>query len=110
MAAPVATSNVLPLRPLTSLLASAQRLTGAKLKSTPGRSSAGKNWQEDAWEMYDLVGEERFLANTLAGRMSQARLFVGKIAENASDAPDPVDDQRLQDVLDAVGDTPSGRA
>jgi hypothetical protein len=110
MAAPIAIASRQPLRPLTSLLASAQRLTGAKLKATPGRNSGGKNWQEDAWEMYDLVGEERFLANTLAGRMSQARLFVGKVAENASDAPDPVDDQRLQDVLDAVGDTPSGRA
>ncbi len=110
MAAPIALASHQPLRPLTSLLASAQRLTGAKLKATPGRNSGGKNWQEDAWEMYDLVGEERFLANTLAGRMSQARLFVGKIAENASDAPDPVDDQRLQDVLDQIGDTPSGRA
>jgi hypothetical protein len=109
MAAPIALVSSNRPRPLTSLLASAQRLTSAKLK-TSSRSSTGKNWQEDAWEMYDLVGEERFLANTLAGRMSQARLYVGRLAENVEDEPDPVDDPRLQDVLDAVGDTPAGRA
>jgi len=109
MAAPLTLASSNRPRPLGSLLASAQRLTAQKLKAT-NRSSSGKNWQEDAWEMYDLVGEERFLANTLAGRMSQARLFVGRVAENAGDEPDPVDDQRLQDVLDQIGDTPAGRA
>lgn len=41
------------------------------------RASLGsRSWQAEAWAAYDEVGEERFLASTLAGRLSQARLYV----------------------------------
>lgn len=41
-----------------------------------GANSASTSWQAEAWAAYDEVGEERFLASTLAGRLSQARLYV----------------------------------
>lgn len=42
-----------------------------------GPASLGsRSWQTEAWAAYDEVGEERFLASTLAGRLSQARLYV----------------------------------
>jgi hypothetical protein len=98
-------------RPLSSLVASAQRITSKTTKAAPGRQQSGAGgWQEDAWEMYDLVGEERFLANTLAGRMSQARFYVGKLAEDSKDDPVPVDDAAITAVLDSVGGTAAGRA
>ena len=40
------------------------------------RSPAAHSWQAEAWAAYDEVGEERFLASTLSGRLSQARLYV----------------------------------
>jgi hypothetical protein len=96
-------------RPLGSLTASAQRLTAARLKSGPGRQT-DKGWQQDAWDMYDLVGEERFLANTLAGRMSQARFYIGKLTDDPQEEPVPVNDPRLQRLLDSVGQTGTGLA
>ena len=40
------------------------------------RTPAARSWQAEAWAAYDEVGEERFLASTLSGRLSQARLYV----------------------------------
>lgn len=40
------------------------------------RSPSARSWQAEAWAAYDEVGEERFLASTLSGRLSQARLYV----------------------------------
>lgn len=94
--------------PLTTLMASAQRLTQQKLERRSGIPRQSQ-WQEDAWDMYDLVGEERFLATTLANRVAQARLYVGRLAENPTDPPEPVDDPRLQGILDAIGDSPVAR-
>lgn len=77
-------------RPLqSSLTASAKRLTTTNIVRM-GSSGKGEAWQEDAWDMYDLVGEQRFLANTIAGRMSQARLFVGKMPKDPTDDVEPV--------------------
>jgi hypothetical protein len=93
-----------------SLLAAAVRLTTQTVgkRSNRGRSSSDGNWQEDAWEMYDLVGEVRFITNLLANQMSKARFYVGTIADNPTDPPVPVTDQTLQDALEAIGDGPSG--
>ena len=94
--------------PLASLVASARRITS---KTVSRQGSSAKSWQEDAWEMFDLVGEQRFLANTLASRMSQAKLYVGQqTADSQTDAPDPVEDNdAVTGVLDAFGDTASAR-
>lgn len=77
-------------RPMQSLVASARRLTSASLKSRGGAVKQ-RDWQADGWEMYDLVGEQRFLATTLANRMSQARFYVGTLPENPNDDPEPVE-------------------
>lgn len=67
-----------------TLTAAASRPTAAAARSrtTPpagasrGSALGSRSWQEEAWAAYDEVGEERFLASTLAGRLSQARLYV----------------------------------
>ena len=89
-------------KPLTSLLASAQRLTAEKMVN---RRVATANWQDDAWEMYDLVGEQHFLAATLASRMSQAKLFVGEISETGEAIP--TEKTAIKAILDAVGNSAS---
>ena len=100
---------VIKPKPLSSLVASAQRITSTV--TTRGTvTSSQKPWQEDAWDMYDLVGEQRFLAATLAGRLSQAKLFVGK-RDNDTDDPVPLDDSDpTVEVLTAVGNSVAGRA
>lgn len=95
--------------PLRSLVASAKRITSLTLTNRTHTATA-ESWQDDAWDMYDLVGEQRFLASTLANRMSQARFFVGSLTADDTDDPDPVDDDTLVSVLRAVGHNAAGLA
>lgn len=102
-------SGVKP-KPLGSLVASAQRLTSESLRGKHGTAVA-RSWQEDAWDMFDLVGEQRFLANTLAGRLAQARLFVGLVdPERPADDPTQCEDAEINGVLTAVGGSAPQRA
>lgn len=80
-------------RPLESLLAAATRVTSTKLLDRVGHSGLSKSegWQDDAWDMYDLVGEQRFLANTLANRLAQARFFVGRLPDDSTEDVEPVE-------------------
>jgi len=96
--------------PMNSLVASAKRLTKKKLQGGSFRKSTAAGWQEDAWEMYDLVGEQHFLGTTLANQASKARFYVGQLGAGAdtTDVPDPVDDEVLQGILDSVGGGPIG--
>lgn len=75
----------------SSLAASASKLTTTKIKGA-GRSAKAEEWQDDAWDMHDLVGEQRFLAHTLAGRMAQARFFVGRLPDNPTEAIEPLEE------------------
>jgi len=98
-------------RPLdNALLASAQRLTRETMRARPGQVGKMGAWQDDAWDMFDLVGELRFLAVTLAQRMSQARLYIGKLSDDPTEDPVPVDDARMNEVLDSVAQSSAARA
>jgi len=97
--------------PMMSLLAAATRLTSSTLSKRTYRSSSASAWQEDAWEMFDLVGELRFLATVIAGQGAKARFYVGTISDDPMDPPVPVEnDDQLTAVLQAIGDGPSGLA
>ena len=80
-------------KPLSSLTAAALRLTQKSVKERAGFAAvkSPEKWQADAWDMFDQVGEQHFLINTLANRLSQARLYVGRIDANSKDAPEPVE-------------------
>lgn len=90
-----------------SLTAAAARIGGARISRTVAAPSA---WQGDAWDMYDLVGEQRFLASTLAGRLSQARLYVAVDGQSLADDSTAVEDAGIEAVLDSVGDGTTGRS
>ncbi len=93
------------------LTASAQRLTSTNIAGGANRAGKAAEWQADAWEMYDLIGEQRFLANTLAGRASQARLYVGRLpSDDPLAEPEALDDPVLQGMLDSIGKAATGRA
>lgn len=98
-----------PPQPMGSLLAAATRLTDTRNRRANTRTS-GEQWQEDAWEMYDLVGELRFLATVLASQGAKARFYIGTLADDPLDPPVPVEDEELTNALEAIGDGPSGLA
>lgn len=92
--------------PLRSLVAAANRLTNKKLKKVSGKQSgsAAQAWQEDAWDMHDLVGEERFLAQTLANRMGQARFYVGLMPDDTTEDVEPADNPQVEEVFKTLVD------
>lgn len=87
--------------PLGSLTAAGIRLTSKKIKGL-GRSAKAEAWQEDAWDMYDLVGEQRFLASTLANRMAQARFYVGKLPDDPTEDIQPITEGPAADAFNAL--------
>lgn len=44
-----------------------------------------KDWQSEAWRLYDIVGEQRFLAGRIGDSIAQARLFVTEVDETGED-------------------------
>lgn len=104
-----------PGRPRAGFLASAYRLTGNKEGSprqgrTVANQSTAAPWQADAWDMYRLVGEVRFLTNVLASQGAKAKFYVGTLNPDPTLPPIPTTDKRLQDALEAIGDGPTGLA
>src|SRR5262245_39450420 len=97
-------------RPGDSIVASAQRLTSQRIQSRQSQKSP--SWQTDALDAYDLVGEVHFLGSTLANRLAQARFYVGRLPDNPTDDPVPLDEGDRPDisaVLDSVGATAAAR-
>ena len=114
-----------PTAPSTALTAAASRPAASRTSRTsrPGARAAAshaaslgsRSWQAEAWAAYDEVGEERFLASTLAGRLSQARLYVqhkptagphSSLRDDATDATDTATGptaQLAEAVLAALG-------
>lgn len=77
-----------------TLLASAALVKKDHVRATMGRTGMG--WQQAAWEYYDDVPELRFGVTWAANACSRARLYVGRIDEDGSSEPEPVNDKTYQ--------------
>jgi hypothetical protein len=86
----------------SSLVAAARRVTATQVRRFAGGQQAGREWQDESWNMYDLVGELHYLTTTLAGRMGQARLFVGTLPDDDTQAPQQVTDGPAAVAFDAL--------
>jgi hypothetical protein len=89
--------------PLSSLVASAKRISSKTMKRT-----TKERWQDEAWAMYDEVGELRFVANALASAGSGATLFAARMVPGADD-PEPYVSPNPDDP-DADAPDPAGEA
>ena len=100
--------------PLNSLVASARRIKGR----TVARSTV-QAWQDEAWNMYDEVGELRFTANVLASATSRARIFAATVTpgddhpaviRTDDDAPPSDDETYAADVVAMLARNVLGRS
>lgn len=51
-----------------------------------------REWQKDAWRLFDITGQLRFVANSIASQMSRARLYVAELddsGEGSTEVRDP---------------------
>jgi len=76
-----------------TLTASARRITSHKIERIKVNSDS-----TEAWDMRGLVGEMRFVTNSIAVKGSKAKLFVARVPSNQEDDPVPV---KRGDALDA---------
>lgn len=92
-------------RPRASLAAFREQqqraVTAATATVALGKGSAwatwkfgNREWQTEAWRLYDIVGELRFLASWIGDSVSQARLYVTKIDETGEETGE-VEDKRI---------------
>jgi hypothetical protein len=54
-----------------------------------------KDWQAEAWRLYDIVPEQRFLAGRIGDSIAQARLFVTEVDETGEETSE-TEDQRIR--------------
>jgi hypothetical protein len=68
-----------------AFVAAARRIATTKMTRSKTTSAAA-----EAWDLRDLVGEVRFITNTVASKGSRAKLFVAKVPANQEDDPVPL--------------------
>lgn len=73
-------------------------LTGATALVELGSGSSWKTWkfgntewQAEGWRLYDIVAEERFLANWIGDSLGQARLYVAELDERGEEVGETTD-------------------
>lgn len=109
---PTSTNGHLPSRPgkptnaapLQTMIAAASVLSRTAIKR-----SHPESWQQEAWDLYDEVGELRFVANAVASAMSHARLYVGRLEDSQREDPIEVEDGPAVELLNMIGGGPTGR-
>ena len=82
----------------------ARGLTAATATVELGRESAwaswkfaNREWQIEAWRLYDIVPELRFLAGWIGDSVSQCRLYVTRIDETGEETGE-VEDRRISEI------------
>ena len=74
-------ADVKPITPHAALTAavSSVRMDGAAWKTYKFGNRA---WQEEAWRLYDITGQLRFVANWAGNSISRCRLYVAEVDED----------------------------
>ena len=92
-----------------SLVASAARLrwdAGIGLKTW---RFGDDGWQQEAWRLYDVIGELRFIANWIGSALSRVRIYVAKVDENGR-IQQEVTSKRIGGLSDSLFNGPAGLA
>lgn len=77
--------------PRRGIVAASARLHKPGTKLAPTRE-----WQGDAWDAYDITGQGRFVANSVANAISRCRLYIAKLDPDTGEILGEADDPRLQ--------------
>jgi hypothetical protein len=64
------------------LVAAAIRITSLEGRGWPTYKFGDDTWQNEAWRLYDVIGELRFVANWIGSALSRVRLYVAEVDKN----------------------------
>jgi hypothetical protein len=65
-----------------SLVASAARITNLEGRGWRTYKFGDDSWQQEAWRLYDIIGELRYLANWVGSACSRVRIYVAEVDKN----------------------------
>jgi hypothetical protein len=68
--------------PSPSLVASAARIRSLDGQSWRSYKFGDDSWQTEAWRLYDIIGELRFVANWIGSACSRVRIYVAQVDDN----------------------------
>lgn len=77
--------------PRRGIVAASARLHKPGTKLAPTRE-----WQGDAWDAYDITGQGRFVANSVANAISRCRLYIARLDPDTGEILGEADDPRLK--------------
>lgn len=66
-------------------------------------------WQQEAWRLYDVIGELRFIANWIGAACSRVRIYVAEVDENGR-IQQEVTNKKIAGLADSLFGGPSGRS
>lgn len=97
-----------PYAKVQSLVSSAKRLTTGTARRQSRSTQTIQDWQTEAWNLYDLVAELRYLATTLARQQAMAKFYVVESPEDApTEEPQPTENPKVADLLNIIPGHPS---
>lgn len=67
------------------------------------------SWQQEAWRLYDVIGELRFVANWVGSALSRVRLYVANVDKNGR-VQDEVKDQKIAALAETLLGGPAAQA
>lgn len=91
-----------------TLTAAAQRFT-RKLTAKKTTSTGNTGWQQQAWELYEVVPETRFVANWVGDAAGGARLYAGRRAQDGTIEALP-DEHPASQIVSEIAGGPDGQA
>lgn len=94
---------VTPHQALTAAVSSVQ-MTGTAWKTW---KFGDRSWQAEAWRLYDITGQLRFVANWAGNSVSRCRLYVAKVNEDG-ESTEEVDGEAEPEIA-ALASGPLGR-
>lgn len=94
---------VTPHQALTAAVSSVQ-MTGTAWKAW---KFGDRSWQAEAWRLYDITGQLRFVANWAGNSVSRCRLYVARVNEDG-ESTEEVDGEAEPEIA-ALASGPLGR-
>ncbi|AWN04212.1 portal protein [Gordonia phage Sour] len=94
----------------TSLTAASQPIDDPSKSFKSSMGGSRDNWQDDAWEMLDSVGELRYYVGWRASSCSRVRLIASDIDPETGLPTGGTDNARVQEIARAIAGGPLGQA
>lgn len=93
-----------------SLVGAAKLLAAPRLQDPVTKLPSPEGWQNEAWAMYDTVGELRFATTYLANALSRVRIFAATVPEDPDDDPEPIETGPAADAVARIAGGIDGQA